>query len=48
MGRALTRLAAELYSTDTHFVMELVQVGDRLGRGAGMLKYKRFAHLHGC
>lgn len=26
-GRALQRLAAELYSTDSHFVMELVQVG---------------------
>ncbi len=27
MGRALARLSQELYSKDTHFVMELVQVG---------------------
>jgi hypothetical protein len=27
MGRALQRLSAELYDRDTHFVLELVQVG---------------------
>ncbi len=28
MGRALQRLSAELYSRDTHFVLELVQNSD--------------------
>jgi hypothetical protein len=28
MGRALQRLSAELYSRDTHFVLELVQNAD--------------------
>lgn len=32
MGRALQRLSAELYGKDTHFVLELVQVGFVLGR----------------
>ncbi len=34
-GRALQRLAAELYSTDSHFVMELVQVGAVVGMEVG-------------
>ena len=31
MGRALQRLSAELYSRDTHFVLELVQNADDAG-----------------
>lgn len=30
IGRALTRLSKELYSSNTHFVLELVQVGGQL------------------
>lgn len=41
MGRALQRLSAELYSRDTHFVLELVQNADDN-------KYPEGVHAFAC
>ncbi|KXZ46648.1 hypothetical protein GPECTOR_41g612 [Gonium pectorale] len=47
-GRALQRLAAELYSTDSHFVMELVQNADDNAYPAGVVPSLEFVLQRGA
>ncbi|GIL57411.1 hypothetical protein Vafri_12575, partial [Volvox africanus] len=47
-GRALQRLAAELYSTDSHFVMELVQNADDNTYPAGVVPSLEFVLQRGA
>ena len=45
LGRSLERLSKDLYSKDTHFVLELVQNADDNAYAPDMLEYATDLHL---
>jgi len=48
LGRSLERLSKDLYSKDTHFVLELVQNADDNAYLPDMLEYVDVMYSHSC